>query len=171
MENCMKKLARKGLLFLCANLFESLGYLEGCAGHITKGTSFDLICFVIGATNYPWNKIPGQKITRWNIARWKILGRNPNFSGHLKISLENSRILFWSGQKIPGFFTQLNSRTSLDFFIILPANITPPLYKNHCHQGLSQGAFCQVWLESCPCSFTSLEVLLEFTCDNQKYLR
>ena len=40
-----EKIARKGLLFLCTNLFESLGYLEGCAGHITEGTSFDLIFF------------------------------------------------------------------------------------------------------------------------------
>ena len=45
-----EKIARKGLLFLCTNLFESLGYLEGCAGHITEGTSFDLFFFVIGAT-------------------------------------------------------------------------------------------------------------------------
>ena len=65
--------------------------------------------------NFPGNKIPGQKISRQNIAGWKILG--PENSGNTKFSWnsrkkirENSRIFFFRGQKIPGFLAPLNSR-------------------------------------------------------------
>ena len=69
----------------------------------------------IECQNFPGNKIPGQKISRQNIAGWKILG--PENSGNTKFSWnsrkkirENSRIFFFRGQKIPGFLAPLNSR-------------------------------------------------------------
>ena len=65
--------------------------------------------------NFPGNKIPGQKISRQNIPGWKILGpensRNTYFSWNSRNFLwENSRILFFRGQKIPGFLAPLISR-------------------------------------------------------------
>ena len=54
---------------------------------------------------FPWNKIPGQKISRQNIAGRKIVGpensRNPNLSWNLRIFLE----------KIPGFLNHHNYRS------------------------------------------------------------
>ena len=71
--------------------------------------------FLNECQNFPGNKIPGQKISRQNIAGWKILG--PENSGNTKFSWnsrkkirENSRIFFFRGQKIPGFLAPLNSR-------------------------------------------------------------
>ena len=62
--------------------------------------------------NFPGNKIPGQKISRQNIAGWKILG--PENSGNTKFSWnsrkkirENSRIFSLEGRKFQDFWLHL----------------------------------------------------------------